>query len=332
MAKQNRAIAATLGRTGNAIRWRLRLFVIRAKRQHLVVRCLVLGALFLVLALSIKLVDQPAAHGVDDDSISAIGVYADGYMDSIVEYASGVEPFQSGWSLSTSPGTPWSGRLTWTGLTTDVSTVNVREPRSILITIPTGARLRDDRSMRSGVDGSCASWSDGQRVQSVEPNVAVSQWNGDVVLGCTIPSLGPVHNLFVEIAFEWDSRVRSNSGIGRSRDALTFPLRSMAATDALQALPVSVRELEGQIRQPFELQVTLPQDQKVLDSFPSPDGGTIGKRTWDFSSDEFLSREDLELTTQSESGRVWVSPTTDILLLLGGLFLGLAPSVWRKNG
>ncbi len=60
----------------------------------------------------------------------------------------------------------------------------------------------------------------------------ISQSNGDVVLGCTIPAIGKVQNLFVDVAFEWDSSARGSSGIGRSRDAVRFPLRSMAATDA----------------------------------------------------------------------------------------------------
>lgn len=302
-----------------------------AMRQWPLLLCLVLGTAMLVSSLCIKLVDLPDGQGVDEKRISQVGVYTELPMDSVIDYSAGIERFQQNWSLTASPGQPWQGRLEWIGITSEVSEVRLENQIPILISLPRGARIKEDKTNRIGHDDSCASWSAGQAVKSVQPEISVSESTGEILLGCTIPAIGKVENLFVEVSFEWDSDSRSSSGIGRSRDAVRFPVQATVPTDALESMSGPVRDLDGTIRQPFDFRLTLPRDQRLIDSFPGPDGGTIGQRTWSFAAGDNLSRKDIEFTTQTESIRAWVAPVTDTLLLLGGLILGYAPSASRKD-
>lgn len=289
-----------------------------------------LGFGLLGATLVIKHMDAPAIENIDSQAVPEFGIYSDASgFDAFNEYPDGVEHSLGNWSVSAIPGEPWKVTVSWLRFASEDFPINVAEPKSVLIKLPQGARIVEGVTVLKYRDGACATWNDEEGSGTVTPEVVVSDANSAVWVTCTIPAVGQVQSLVSEMTFEWNSPVRGSSGIGRMRDAISFPPFSWGASNLSQNFSENVILPETAALQPFTFTINSKNNQKIVEVFPDPEDGGVGQRSWAFSYKD--SDPEIEFVTQSEGDRVWINPVTDTLLLLGGTALGLVTAFWRKK-
>lgn len=298
-------------------------------RQWLGIGALLAGVGLLGATLFIKFLDAPAIENINPRAVEEFGIYSDGLgFDSFIQYPEGMERSLGDWSVEATPGDPWRVTVTWLRLEDEDFPIDVVESKSVLIALPQGARLVEGVTLMETEGDKCAAWHTEKGNGSVAPELIVSADNRTWAI-CTIPSVGPVQSLASQMTFEWDSPVRGPSGIGRVRDAISFPSFAWGTSYISRELPDDVSLPSPAVLQPLTFTINSESDQKIIEAFPQPEDGGVGKRSWNFSYES--SSPEIEFVIQSESDRIWINPATDVLLLLGGTALGLVTAFWRKN-
>lgn len=296
---------------------------------------LLAAALLILTTLWLRLEDASARNVLDERGLAAVGVYSSSYdMLSLFRLKPGVSDWPAGWTFRATPGEPWKGSVTWVGLSShDHAQLDLREPLSILIALPNGARLTSVDPLRVGYADACATWFDGEEVGGQERLVVESPAFGSVFVGCEIPAVGEIDDLFIEVDFEWTSEVRAAAGYGRQRDAIRFPVLSpWMPSDAEGILPLAIEELQYRTaRQPLDFTLELPTGERLLEAFPAPVRGALQERTWEVGHARGDDLTEIELTLENTGDRVWVQPAAEISLVLVGVLLGLLPLAWVRG-
>ena len=200
--------------------------------------------------------------------------------------------------------------------------VDLDRPVDVVIQLPEGATLRRGEGTLiagPGSEDACASWSDGNTSDYAETGAQTSS-SGTTVVICHIPAVGQVSQLFFQIAFEWHDRLRSDVGFGRQESWLRVQdwLRPPSDVD----IP---RESYNGLAQPLDVRVRVASGQRVVDAFPSPEGGAFSERVW-----RLERGGDIQYTVESPRDRALVAPAIDLSLLLAGVFFGLVPALRRR--
>ena len=193
------------------------------------------------------------------------------------------------------------------------------KPATLLITLPPDAELTPSRSLRADSDGTCASWYDGKSVHYANPTVKRSAL-GDQLVSCTIPPLRFVRDLFVELPFTWHKPLRARAGFGRVANVFQISPNLSVPGDIEAGL------LGPYVILPVDITLHLAKDQVLIDSYPTPSGGSHSARRWSFDSGG-----DLAFTLESPAQRAWVQPLIDGSLLIAGVFFGLLPTLLKRS-
>lgn len=201
--------------------------------------------------------------------------------------------------------------------------ISLSDEVRVIFTLPAGAVVIDnERSIRVNSDGTCASWYDGRTVNYVKPSAQRSVFS-DLVVICTVPPVGDIHDLIFQITFEWEDETYAEGGYGRYIGGVRFEFLENVPSDI--NLPVR-RGTSTYFLAPLEFVLDIPNGTRLLESFPNPSSGRIGQRVWDVGQGL-----DVEYSVEQVSARAWVQPATELSLLLAGVAFGLAPSFWRRR-
>ncbi|MGH7930735.1 MAG: hypothetical protein ACREQV_23435, partial [Candidatus Binatia bacterium] len=166
-------------------------------------------------------------------------------------------------------------------------------------------------------------WSGGRHsIHYAKPSMQRSAF-GDLVAICTIPPVGEINDLFFEIIFEWEDKTYIEGGYGRYAGGVRFEFLDSVPSDIDLPRPRGTNSFG---LAPLEFTLDIPNEARLLESFPNPSGGRTGERQWDVG--EGL---DIEYSIEEARARIWVQPATELTLLLAGVAFGLAPAFWRRS-
>lgn len=330
-----------LARAVIGARWLLRL-LLRAllrlagllRRQWLMLMTLA-AALALTSVVAVVLVRDARPPTVSEDDIrgQGMGVYVDEPTRAALRYqvhpeaaALGVEAPEVTWNMTLRPGRRTHGQVTLIALGGEPGywSLDISVPLRVVFSLPQGARLEEQEPrLRSGTPSStCASWVADEEVRTAAARVERSITE-QLVVTCALPAIGAVRDLFLEVHFSWPDDTYQSAGYARSVGAVRFETFPSWATD-IEA------PYEGDndrfLLLPGEVQLRLPTGQRVTDSFPQPEGGGLGTRTWKIEQDR-----DIEYALESPQARLWVGPGTTLGLLAAGVLLGLLPVSRRRS-
>lgn len=287
------------------------------------------GVVFLGLSLAISLSDVPATENINPRNVSEFGIYGDPIgLDGFIEYPEGVERTLGDWSVRAIPGDSWTVTINWLAFDSEDLPIDISAPKSVFIQLPPDARMVQGVQTLEATQNACAAWRSAEGNGTANPEIIVSPNNIPWVV-CTIPAVGRVQSLVFEMTFEWQSQARGSSGIGRIRDAIRFPTIPWNAPNFQQDLANQSHLPSLALLQPLEFTIESSSNEKIVEVFPDPNGGGVGKRSWEFSYRD--PSPEIEFISQSETARWWIKPATDTLLLLGGAALGLITAFWRKR-
>lgn len=201
--------------------------------------------------------------------------------------------------------------------------INLNDEVRVIFTLPGGtAAIDNERSIRVGSDGTCASWYDGRTVHYAKPSVQRSVF-GNLVVICTVPPVGDIQDLIFQITFEWEDETYTEGGYGRYVGGVRFEFLESVPSDI--NLPAR-RGTSSYFLAPIEFVLDIPNGARLLESFPNPSSGRTGERVWDVGQGL-----DVEYSVEQASARAWVQPATELSLLLAGVAFGLAPAFWRRR-
>jgi hypothetical protein len=236
----------------------------------------------------------------------------------------GIDTPKLRWTLDVEVGTPNRGTLSLVLFEAPgLWRLDLTQPVDVIVQLPDGGVSTQRKGALiagPGSDRACASWSNGTDTSFVEPDIQKSS-SGTTVLDCHIPAAGSISQLFVEIPFQWRDPVRTTVGFGRQESWLRVQ-------DWLNP-PGDVRIPNGSyngLAQPLAVRLHVASGDRVIDAFPSPDGGGYSERYWNVERGG-----DIQYTVERPRDRALVAPAIDMSLLLAGVFFGLIPALWRGS-
>ena len=233
------------------------------------------------------------------------------------------EELKSKFSLRIGAGDRWTGSyflILLGDLPTDKEPfvqINIFRPLRFGFVLPHGARVEGDRGIvPPDPPGACASWyGNGTSGKAFPREIDLIDSR---VLVCEVPPVGVVEQLFVGFAFTWDNAAQVSAGIGKTRTVLRLP----SVGFSLAGTPPEVSDTIGS---DVNVRLELRDGKRLLESFPSPTGGTSEERSWT------MQHGDLDLTMVDPRQRRFVQPALDLTLLLGGAAVGALPAAIRRR-
>jgi hypothetical protein len=228
------------------------------------------------------------------------------------------------WTLTIEPGVRARGSFSLVMLETSDKPMRIATPVTVYFLMPPKADLVDPPArIRVGSRNSCASWFDGTRTHYVKYSLQRSSY-GDLVASCQIPRIAAAEDLFFELYFSWHDETYVRAGWGRARAGVRSQYFMPTPSD-IRISHVEPGEIET--LQPTNIVLRLPPGEKLVESFPGPNAGSVGTRSWYLGP----TSGDLEYSVERPADRSFLQPTMDVTLLIAGVLFGLIPAVRRPE-
>ncbi|MFI1996751.1 hypothetical protein [Actinoplanes sp. NPDC020271] len=234
----------------------------------------------------------------------------------------GIEPPEYRFAAVIKPGTRAYGQYRLVRLNNPgLWRLSIDRPLTILFTLPHDAELADWSRRGVTVDPpmahSCASWWTGKERAEASAELRRDAF-GHTMVTCTVPAVGDVGDLDIDVQFTWPDTLRRSAGLARNSSAIQVARSPAIPNDggaAVQGLFAADK---------IDVQMQIGTEERLADAFPQPVGGTHNERTWSFEIGG-----DLDYTIERPRERIWLQPTIDGCLLLSGAMFGIAPAAWR---